>query len=154
MADPYVYEPLSDPANSIRLLSIDPAWPAEPLAVQLITIPDRHTVPPYQALSYVWGSPSDPASIKCNGHDMQITRNLDSALRALRQLPADGDPSANGMGILLPSHILHSSYQVWRGIARNRNEEAEIDSRRYRPGNPRQLLWVDAVCINQGDLHE
>ena len=40
--------------------------------------------PVYEALSYVWGDPSAPVTIKLNGHETPITQNLHSALIALR----------------------------------------------------------------------
>lgn len=62
--------------------------------------------PSYEALSYVWGDPSAPVTIKLNGHEITITQNLHSALLALRSR------------------------------------------------TKKRILWVDALCINQGDLAE
>ena len=154
MTAAFTYQPLPDPANSIRLLSIEPGWPADPLRVQLITLPDRTKSPSYQALSYVWGSTLHPVPIQCNDAHFTVTQNLAAALRALRPLPTDGDPAANGIAVIKPSHVLHSSRQVWKGIARNRNEAAMLEARRVRPGLDPQLFWIDAICINQEDIQE
>ena len=39
---------------------------------------------PYEALSYTWGDTSHLAAIKVDGSIFPVTRNLESALRALR----------------------------------------------------------------------
>ena len=45
---------------------------------------DLNENPVYSALSYVWGSAFDCATIKCNGGDVEVTKNLAEALRHLR----------------------------------------------------------------------
>lgn len=60
----------------------------------------------YETLSYVWGDTSGTHTMQCSGMKIQITSNLDAALRRLR----------------LPDKS--------------------------------RLVWVDAICINQGDLIE
>ncbi|KAI0120263.1 heterokaryon incompatibility protein-domain-containing protein [Hypoxylon sp. NC0597] len=152
MESAYTYQPLPDPANSIRLLSIEPGWPSDPIRVSIKVIPNLDQSPPYQALSYVWGSVENPALIECDGEPMEITRNLATALVALRLLPADGDPAANGVVVMDESHILHSKNRAWKGIARNRNEVEMIQSRRASADPP--LFWIDALCINQKDVQE
>ncbi|OTA77992.1 hypothetical protein M434DRAFT_402304 [Hypoxylon sp. CO27-5] len=152
MESAYTYQPLPDPANSIRLLSIEPGWPSDPIRVSIKVIPNLDQSPPYQALSYVWGSVENPVLIECDGEPMEITRNLATALVALRQLPADGELAANGVAIMDDSHILHSKNRAWKDIARNRNEVEVIESRRAGANPP--LFWIDAVCINQRDVQE
>jgi hypothetical protein len=39
---------------------------------------------PYEALSYVWGSPADTVSLRLNGHRFEVTANLHAALLHLR----------------------------------------------------------------------
>ncbi|KAI0842996.1 heterokaryon incompatibility protein-domain-containing protein [Hypoxylon sp. FL0890] len=152
MESAYTYQPLPDPANSIRLLTIEPGWPSDPIRVSITVVPHLDQSPPYQALSYVWGSVQNPVLIECDGEPMEITRNLATALLALRQLPADGDPAANGVNVMDESHILHSKHRAWKGIARNRNEIEMIKSR--RAGTDPPLFWIDALCINQRDIQE
>ncbi|KAI1358883.1 heterokaryon incompatibility protein-domain-containing protein [Xylaria arbuscula] len=62
--------------------------------------------PSYEALSYCWGDASDKRPISCDGKPFLVTKNLESALRRLRQPHADN------------------------------------------------ILWIDAICINQNDLAE
>jgi Heterokaryon incompatibility protein (HET) len=45
---------------------------------------DRDTISRYEALSYVWGSPTRDHSIWCNGNSIFVTVNCDQALRHLR----------------------------------------------------------------------
>ncbi|KAI2618615.1 hypothetical protein GGS26DRAFT_602758 [Hypomontagnella submonticulosa] len=125
-----IYDSLVLPSqtNSIRLLRIEPGWPADPIQLKLIVVPDRKCTPPYQALSYVWGLRSDPVTIQCNGIDVEVTTNLASALRALRALPSEGNPEAHGILPIDPTHALHSQHNAWKGIARNRNEVGEIET--------------------------
>ena len=61
---------------------------------------------PYDALSYVWGSPDLTTRLKCNGTELHITDSLSSALQHLRR------------------------------------------------DNQSRYLWVDAICIHQGDNEE
>ncbi|KAI1447666.1 heterokaryon incompatibility protein-domain-containing protein [Annulohypoxylon stygium] len=152
MASKYIYQPLPDSANSIRLLSVEPGWPSDPIKVNIIVISHIEESPSYRALSYVWGSVENPVPIKCNGCPMEVTQNLGSALTALRQLPAEGDPTVNGISVVDESHILHSKHRAWKDIARNRNEVEMIESR--RASSVPLWFWIDALCINQDDLQE
>jgi len=45
--------------------------------------------PPYEALSYVWGSQGNPEQIFLNGHPYKITQNLQQALLQLRSPTED-----------------------------------------------------------------
>jgi hypothetical protein len=40
--------------------------------------------PPYEALSYVWGAPGVKKEIIVDGHYLEVTVNLENALRRLR----------------------------------------------------------------------
>ena len=105
------------------------------------------TCPSYTALSYTWGDPSpniDPRTIMftkvlrcypvlCQNRIVLASRNLRDALRRIRQ------------------------YQTWRA-----NKEGTFE--RYDEPNQKILLertygapiyfWIDAICINQEDVHE
>ena len=54
----------------------------------LVSCSSRSTLlfaaPAYVALSYVWGDPNDKTSINLDGRPKQVTRNLEGALRQLR----------------------------------------------------------------------
>jgi hypothetical protein len=100
MALQLLYNELPDALKSIRLLKIEPAWPNEPIQVNLIVVDDRRHGPAYDALSYVWGNDIDPDPIICNGIPKPITTNLAHALRALRPLPSTGLPSDHGVSLV------------------------------------------------------
>ena len=85
-----LYETLLN--GSIRVLTLHPATndgaPPEPIVCTL-----RSTSPEnagrYDALSYVWGSANSAKDIILNGQTVQVTDNLDCALRHVR-LEHDG----------------------------------------------------------------
>ncbi|EEU34261.1 uncharacterized protein NECHADRAFT_85554 [Fusarium vanettenii 77-13-4] len=151
-----IYQKLPNPATSMRLLRIEPGWPADPLSVQLTVVPDRNTAPSYDALSYVWGKDLSPEPILCNGSSITITANLESALRALRPFPAVGNPAQYGVDVIDTDHLLHSSKHPWKSFAHNRNEVEVIESRRVKACSDQTtgFVWIDALCINQADLKE
>jgi hypothetical protein len=77
------YTPLSS-ASSIRVLQLLPAKNSHaPLECRLLET-SLDSPSEYKALSYVWGDEKDPSTITCNGAQLPITRNLDSALRRFR----------------------------------------------------------------------
>ncbi|KXX75522.1 Heterokaryon incompatibility protein 6, OR allele [Madurella mycetomatis] len=78
----FSYSPL--PADSIRLVTLLPSSDrASGIQCHL-----RHysldRAPPYEALSYTWGSKSFPLHMRLNNGVLEITRNLGEALRHLR----------------------------------------------------------------------
>ncbi|KAH6892504.1 heterokaryon incompatibility protein-domain-containing protein [Thelonectria olida] len=98
-----IYSKLDTSLRQIRLLSLLPALRSSSLIkCDLLTsnlkpaekFPGEHLVDPpaaavashpaYEALSYVWGDPSNPIAIKLNNRDVTVTRNLHAALLALR----------------------------------------------------------------------
>ncbi|KAJ4318481.1 hypothetical protein N0V84_006806 [Fusarium piperis] len=151
-----IYQNLPNPETSIRLLRIEPGWPADPLSVHLTVVPDRNTAPTYDALSYVWGKNLSPDPVLCNGSSITITANLESALRALRPFPAVGHPAQHGVDVIDKGHLLHSSKHPWKAFAHNRNETEAVESRRTKADADQTtgFVWIDALCINQADLKE
>ena len=104
MVRKYRYRPLKT-ATSIRILQLDPGSGHAPLKGRLLRVDLRttlqdigatsrvaqrrhiariHGIGPYEALSYVWGSPVLDREIACPGGSILITRNLDEVLRAVR----------------------------------------------------------------------
>ena len=139
--DPH-YEPLTR-NTAIRLLSIKPGYQSETLECGLIVISDLDDAPPYEALSYVWGSETFAEPIICNGIPTTVTANLGKALKHLRPLA-----SWNYANTWDKNHKLHSSRNIWKGFATHRFEK-------YYAASPAEsLIWIDALCINQGDLQE
>ncbi|CZR65636.1 uncharacterized protein PAC_15536 [Phialocephala subalpina] len=83
---PYYYNSL--PEGSIRLLRLMP-HPDEDALIQcqLLDFPLLESAKgthPYEALSYVWGSPENSRPIRIEGYDLTVTANLHVALSRLR----------------------------------------------------------------------
>lgn len=99
--------------RSIRLLSLRPS-PSLTATLELTlteaSLDNLSTTPQgpnsFEALSYVWGSPTGTIPVSCNGHQLLVTPNCESALRHLRLEARD------------------------------------------------RVLWVDAICIDQGKSPE
>ena len=86
---PYVYSPLNEDAQEIRLLIILSNTFASEVQVILQThVFVKDTPLQYEALSYAWGSPKDPVDIfvrSPHSHGtISVTQNLGEALRYLR----------------------------------------------------------------------
>ena len=79
----YVYKPLL--ADEIRVLELEPCELFEDSLNCKIHQARFDDSLAYTALSYTWGDPSVTSHLAVDGHDLQITKNLDSALRHLRQ---------------------------------------------------------------------
>ncbi|KAI0849711.1 heterokaryon incompatibility protein-domain-containing protein [Daldinia vernicosa] len=142
MANRDVYQYL--PAGSIRLLSIVPGFASEAINCSLVIVADVEQAPTFDAISYVWGTELSEEPIMCNGQRMTVTKNLIEAMRYLRPLPRWDSV------ITWPeNHPLHSSRNVWREFASNRQEErGHSDFQQAIP------IWIDALCINQKDNAE
>jgi len=137
-----LYQPLE--RTSIRLLCIKPGFPTEPIECAFVTIADLSESPPYTALSYVWGKETSAYPIICHGVQKNVTKQLADALKYLRRYP-------EWQSVLRwpEDHPLRSNRNAWNGFARNRHEIDTDDAK-----NRADLLWVDALCINQGDNNE
>ena len=108
MMDEYLYESLlpgNDSQSMIRLIELLPGTGSEDIHCSMKAYP-LSDCPDFEALSYCWGDAAIRTPIICNGRQLLVTLNLESALYYLR---------------------LHTE--------------------------PR-TLWVDAICINQGDTQE
>ncbi|KAH8769701.1 hypothetical protein BGZ57DRAFT_442839 [Hyaloscypha finlandica] len=106
----YPYRKLDSDAWEMRLLYLDGSTSKDDLLtcfIEYISLIDPGV---YTALSYCWGDPHITSTMRIDGYEVKITKNLESALRGVRE-----NRSAKG------------------GILR---------------------LWVDALCINQGDKEE
>jgi hypothetical protein len=122
-------------SDQVRLLVVKPApgAPNDPLNATLMTIDDvqlesgKHS---YTALSYNWGeSEAD--------HTMIIQDDLRSRPISSMQDLVDGAMAKKGLGAkqMLIRHNLHDALRQLRKAS----------------GGKHLLIWVDALCINQGD---
>lgn len=80
----YVYPSLPSPRH-IRVLKLHPAPSPDDseLSVELLSVP-LDDAPPFEALSYAWGSPTPRSEIRCSGLRIEIGPSLYSALCHMR----------------------------------------------------------------------
>ena len=76
---------LDDTKTQIRLIKLLPGQPQDPVNIELITV-ESVSSKPYEALSYVWGSPDANVIIEVNGKPFEVAVNLYDALSCLRQI--------------------------------------------------------------------
>jgi len=79
----YEYLSLQDPLRSIRIAVLQPGIRSEPIKINILQ-QNLSRSNKYTALSYVWGPPSVTVPIQIEDSRFHITRNLESALRHLR----------------------------------------------------------------------
>ncbi|KAE9367148.1 HET-domain-containing protein [Stipitochalara longipes BDJ] len=78
----YEHRPLKTP-DSTRILHLQPGHFTDDIHVQLTEI-RLSEAPSYEALSYVWGSPTPEDPIFCHGDELLVTANCIAAMRRLR----------------------------------------------------------------------
>jgi hypothetical protein len=86
----YVHEDIlsvSEGHPFFRLLTLAPNVAQDsPISCTLAVNSFSNGPPKYEALSYCWGEIDDLVPMTCDGAEIRITRNLDTALRRLRRL--------------------------------------------------------------------
>ncbi|RYP24974.1 hypothetical protein DL765_000202 [Monosporascus sp. GIB2] len=87
-ANAYSTTPLKSGSPETRLLELLPGLETSPIFGKLSRLNldvDKHVNPPYDALSYMWGTTNGARTIHLNQDDnFKVTRNLAAALHALR----------------------------------------------------------------------
>jgi len=80
---PYEALPLS--RGKIRVLEVAPASFGEPVecTMKRISLLDD-PVPAYETISYCWGAPRHPSTIKLNGHQIHVPASSEAAIRRMR----------------------------------------------------------------------
>ena len=82
---PFSYSHINSTDSYIRLLRVRPAkYLNDPVIVEMVEVCLDQS-PEFAALSYHWGPPVFDHAIICNGHKLQVTASLHSALRRHRQ---------------------------------------------------------------------
>lgn len=128
--DPFVHAPLAA-TRDFRLIEILPARAADDaICARVHTRPFDDTLAetPYTALSYTWEDPEDTIPIQLDGRRFKVTRNLHAALRRFRDDVAT--------------------------TASHRAEASAQNGSREPPPWPSNLLWVDALSIDQSNNPE
>ncbi|KAH8783432.1 heterokaryon incompatibility protein-domain-containing protein [Diaporthe sp. PMI_573] len=78
------YRPLPK-GHFTRLIELQPGCPLDRIEVRLSVI-HIYDAPQFEALSYVWGNPHNTTKITCDGHDFDVTINLQRALLRARYI--------------------------------------------------------------------
>jgi hypothetical protein len=71
------------PLDHIRLLHIEAGVDESPIRCRLVTT-SLEASPPYEALSYTWGSTEQDSTITCDDVPLLVTQNLYDAIKYLR----------------------------------------------------------------------
>lgn len=129
--------------RNIRLLRLELDTYKAPIRCHLVEA-SLDNLPPYEALSYVWGDSEITEPIVCNGQTFHATKNLVRALRRIRLGISPPETEAAGHDSESSSQGHPTDATLLSGSA------SEGMLQRYRP----DLLWVDALCINQADISE
>lgn len=79
----FLHSPLADPETEIRLVILQPGKKNDSVHCDLITVPSI-SAKPFEALSYCWGRTSVINTIFVHDKNLQISPNLEQALRHLR----------------------------------------------------------------------
>ncbi|KAI1451255.1 heterokaryon incompatibility protein-domain-containing protein [Annulohypoxylon moriforme] len=152
--DPLIYRPLS--GSEIRLILVYPGLSDDLIRCEL-TYVDLEENPGYCALSYVWGDPNHTKNIEVNGKVFPVTINLYDALYRYRRIQTEEFLWRNKWAAAKRHTHRPNGFWWWdkdvldrcKSKPPTRSLEATLsDSLVY------QLLWVDAICINQQDVDE
>jgi hypothetical protein len=128
----YSYEHLST-KRSIRMLTLhEPMDDGNPtISCSLVEVSLDGPSLCYQALSFVWGAPSPTSRILVNGAQLDVTRNLEDALRHLR---------TNRLYCCDRQCVCYQEH----------DEPSPLECHFTFPS----FLWIDAICINQKNIEE
>lgn len=132
-----LYEKLDDEKREIRLLAIERSREKTSKTRCSLRRYSLDDIPPYYALSYVWGDPMVTESIKVDGVHFAVTTNLMAALQQIRSSQTTDWRHTKILGDLWPE---------WVAAAVEDYKDASLD--------PSLLFWIDAICVNQRDLEE
>ncbi|CZR67724.1 uncharacterized protein PAC_17623 [Phialocephala subalpina] len=154
------YKPLNPAKHDIRLLVLWPTqyWNGCDPRCCLVRTSLTNDTSRYDALSYCWGDLNDTKSIKIEHTEeftfnRRLTDGLDQYARGYQR-----DPSTD------TDEWFDQSQQLGTWLDRLPDKgkyvsDFHVTTSLYnylkrKPVNTPHLLWVDAVCINQSDLHE
>ncbi|KAL1646060.1 hypothetical protein SLS58_003480 [Diplodia intermedia] len=127
------YRELDASKNEIRLVEVVPGMPGAPIYCRIgkygapLTTEDID----YSAVSYCWGDP-------------HLTREV-NVLHV--DFDANGSPSPYTEADFVPFNVTSNLYNLLERVRHDPDSCADGQALSER-------LWIDALCINQGDTHE
>ncbi|KAH6699714.1 heterokaryon incompatibility protein-domain-containing protein [Leptodontidium sp. MPI-SDFR-AT-0119] len=135
----YLYQPLDSKRGDIRLLHLLPGHFDERIRCRISkhVLSVRHNewepLDNYEALSYTWGAWDNAQTIELIGD--ACAGKEDSLSDSFRNLKLKNSARERTWAFFVTSNLF-------------------VALRRLRRTNKTRTLWIDAVCINQQDLHE
>ncbi|KAH8657170.1 heterokaryon incompatibility protein-domain-containing protein [Tricladium varicosporioides] len=134
----YVYVPVTSSPQGIRIAILEPASDfSTPLHCSLLDV-SLDSRPQYEAISYVWGDPTDQTTIFINNLPSKITRSLEIFLRYIR-LPNQ------------PRRIWADAVCIDQTNVQERNEQVKLMKEVYSYCE-RDLIWLgeENECTKTG----
>ena len=131
-SDNFVYRPLAERKGfaSFRILALHGRANFSEPRIDLINVPAGiHEFIKYDAVSYVWGTSRKTYRIRC-GEGFFNPNSVDDGIE-----PTFKSPNSISTGLTVGESV----YEILKDMQ---------DDKAAR------LLWIDALCINQGDLEE
>ena len=142
--DNYEYLELDSQGREIRLMTLLPGEAGEEIHVTLSNVTlDPASPPSYEALSYTWGSAHDTLPIRILT-GMMAKQAVDRSQMWFQNI--FGSSARNRFQRGSSRGVPYSTLEVTRNLA------VALQHLRYQH-KPR-VLWIDAICINQQDVHE
>lgn len=135
--------------RTIRLLRLELDTYKAPIRCHLVEA-SLDDLPPYEALSYVWGDAEVTEAIICDSQIFHATTNLVRALRKIRLGISPPNINVEAEVGTIQAAAIGPHGQKPTVIFSISTGTQTTSSQIYRP----QLLWVDALCINQTDTSE
>ncbi|CAO1599668.1 hypothetical protein XANCAGTX0491_003383 [Xanthoria calcicola] len=142
--DNYEYLELDSQGREIRLMTLLPGKAREKIHATLRNVTlDPASPPSYEALSYAWGSAQDtlPISILTGKLEKQAVHRPRDWFKNILGSSVRGRFQRDSF-----RGVPYSSLDVTRNLA--------VALRHLRYEREPRVLWIDAICINQQDVHE
>jgi hypothetical protein len=132
------YSPIDSERGDIRLLELAPGEFDDPILITLVESNlSASEERPYEALSYVWGTAISSEKVLLNGVPVEVTSNLDCALRHLR--------------FKLATRILWiDALSMNQKDVQERNHQVKIMGRIYSTAD-KVIIWLGPV--DSGDVY-
>ncbi|PVH79089.1 HET-domain-containing protein [Cadophora sp. DSE1049] len=132
----YEHEPLPT-TTCIRILELLPGEGSEIIKCSL-SVSERKCAPPFEAISYAWGSGTNTRVISCENKKLKVTTNLRNALWKIRD-PLKSRLLWADAVCINQNDVKERGYQVW--------QMADI----YASAT-RVLVWLDLPNPKSGDF--
>ena len=142
---------LDDTKTQIRLIKLLPGQPGDPVIIELIIVKNVGTQP-YEALSYVWGSPDAKVTMKVNDKPFEVTANLYDALSCLRQTEEERVLWVDAICINQAHDFEKSSQVSMMGDIYRNAADVIIFLGKERDGSGMVMQYLDLEDVDKADF--